>query len=738
MKIFIPLLLSFIITITLDNLALRLIHAGQLPTIVEIYKEHGIQKKVDIKLPPGYENIKPESKGKVYFVDEYDKEESNIASIAVVSIRKDGIAHAKITGQSASILIKKEHFVKFLPPPQVPDTVAPAGSININNNAVYTNSRTVTLLLSATDNVGIIGYYISPNPVTPSANASGWQSVASSKSYTENITYPLDSGDGKKALYIWYKDAAVNISQATSDSIILDTTAPSITITSPTSAHKDAATNEIITISGNASDSGGVRKVWWSNNGSASKYADGTTHWSADIKLSKGNNTVTVVAADMAGNTRSNTVTIFYKVGSFSVENHLMTGITPEEFNSTYKDCATPPQKYSFLDTDICATQWFYYQNATFGDIITWKWYKPDRSLYYEDKGIIDTVEGCWRSYLNISDYYVSHYPAEWEVIVYRNGESLFSETFTISKSNDNGLHKCATCKKEVREGHICGLTTYCQQCKEEVGSGHLCDLTFFCHDCKKEVGDGHICGITNFCSKCEEEVGIGHVCNITYFCYDCEREVGNEHICGITHFCPTCKTESGEGHECGKTYFCFDCEKEVPKDHEHSKTKNNPTAQFYDSRKVLATVNGEGISQDDVDKVLNRFGNQINKEQIPAVTKQILDGLITQKLLLQFIRQNRIEVSQADINAELNKIRNDVKSNPSLRGQTLEHVLESHGSSIEELKKDIMISLSLEKYLGKDMVDNMKQDVKQKIMEEKAKLLIEQIRERAEINYFR
>ncbi|HHT9121455.1 MAG TPA: SurA N-terminal domain-containing protein [Candidatus Wunengus sp. YC63] len=718
MKTVILPVLSFIITITLGNLSLRLMHAGQLPVIEKIYEEHGIQKKVDIKLPPGYENIKPENKGKVYFVDEYDKEESNIASIAVVSIRKDGIVHAKITGQSTSILIKKGHFVKFLPPPQVPDTVAPAGLININNGSAYTNSRAVTLLLSATDNIRIIGYYISPNPVTPSANAIGWQSVATSKSYTENITYTLDSGEGNKVIYIWYKDAAVNISQAASDSIILDTIVPSITITSPTSAHENAATNEIITISGNASDSGGVRKVWWSNNGSASKYANGTTHWSADIKLSNGNNTVTVVAADMAGNTRSNTVTIFYKFGSFSVENHLMTGITPEEFNSTYKDCTTPPQKYSFLDTDICATQWFYYQNATIGDIITWKWYKPDRSLYYEDKGIIDTIEGCWRSYLNISGYYVSHYPAGWVVIVYRNGESLFSETFTISKSNDNGLHKCATCRKEMREGHIC-------------------NLTFFCHDCKKEVGDGHICGITSFCTKCEEEVGSGHLCDITYFCYHCEKEVGDEHICGITHFCPTCKAEAGEGHICGRTSFCFDCSKEVPKNHDHSKTKDKSTTQSYGSKEVVVTVNGEGISQDDVDKVLNRFGNQINKEQIPAVTKQIVDGLITQKLIMQFIRDSKIEVSQAEIEKELNKVREDIKSNPGLEGQTLEQVLKSHGSSIEELKKDIMISLSLEKYLGKDIDDNMKQDVKQKIMEEKAKLLIEQIRERAEIKYF-
>lgn len=130
------------------------------------------------------------------------------------------------------------------------------------------------------------------------------------------------------------------------------------------------------------------------------------------------------------------------------------------------------------------------------------------------------------------------------------------------------------------------------------------------------------------------------------------------------------------------------------------------PSQKEDDSHNIMATVNGENITKKEVDKILNRFGSQINKEQIPAVTKQIVDGLITQKLIMQFIRDNKVEVNQADIDAELNKVREDVKSNPSLEGQTLEQVLESHGGSIDDLKRDIIISLSLEKHLGKDLDD--------------------------------
>src|SRR3989339_16852 len=138
-------------------------------------------------------------------------------------------------------------------------------------------------------------------------------------------------------------------------------------------------------------------------------------------------------------------------------------------------------------------------------------------------------------------------------------------------------------------------------------------------------------------------------------------------------------------------------------------KEEATPAKQEDDSKKVVATVNGENISQKEVNQMLNRFGNQVPKEQLPAITKQIIDGLITQKLITQFIRDSKIEVSQAEIEKELNKVREDIKSNPGLEGKTLEQVLETHGSSIDTLKSDIVISLSLEKHLGKDIDDKNK-----------------------------
>jgi hypothetical protein len=58
----------------------------------------------------------------------------------------------------------------------------------INSGATSTNSATVTLNLSATDSVGVTGYYVADNstgttPSTPSSTATGWVSVTSAASY---------------------------------------------------------------------------------------------------------------------------------------------------------------------------------------------------------------------------------------------------------------------------------------------------------------------------------------------------------------------------------------------------------------------------------------------------------------------------------------------------------------------------------------------------------------------------
>jgi len=107
------------------------------------------------------------------------------------------------------------------------DTTPPTGALLINSNAPYTTWTAVTLSLSATDAVGVTGYYLSTGATKPAATASGWVAVTATPSYSNlNVPYTLSAGDGSKTVYAWFKDTAGNVSAPAADSIVLDQMAP--------------------------------------------------------------------------------------------------------------------------------------------------------------------------------------------------------------------------------------------------------------------------------------------------------------------------------------------------------------------------------------------------------------------------------------------------------------------------------------------------------------------------------
>ena len=187
-----------------------------------------------------------------------------------------------------------------------------------STGASYTNLSTVTLTLTATDSVGVTGYYLSDSSTTPSASASSWTSVTSTTSYSGTVSYSLSSGEGSKTIYAWYKDAAGNVSSTANATITYDTTVPTVTISSPTSSSTYTATSSTISLGGSASDSvSSISSVTWSNNRGGNGTATGTASWTvSSISLSSGDNVITVTAKDGAGNSGTDTLQVTYSTGT--------------------------------------------------------------------------------------------------------------------------------------------------------------------------------------------------------------------------------------------------------------------------------------------------------------------------------------------------------------------------------------------------------------------------------------
>ncbi len=71
--------------------------------------------------------------------------------------------------------------------PQNGDTTPPAGSLAINSGAAYTNPTSVTLNLSASDAVGVTGYFVSSSSTAPAPGAPGWTAVGPTPSYNGSV-----------------------------------------------------------------------------------------------------------------------------------------------------------------------------------------------------------------------------------------------------------------------------------------------------------------------------------------------------------------------------------------------------------------------------------------------------------------------------------------------------------------------------------------------------------------------
>jgi hypothetical protein len=102
----------------------------------------------------------------------------------------------------------------------VTDTTAPTNpSISINSGASLATSSSVTLSLSATDDLGVSAYFLSSSSSAPSSTDSGWTSITATASYSASVSYNLTEGKGTNTVYVWFKDTAGNVSLSASDSI---------------------------------------------------------------------------------------------------------------------------------------------------------------------------------------------------------------------------------------------------------------------------------------------------------------------------------------------------------------------------------------------------------------------------------------------------------------------------------------------------------------------------------------
>jgi hypothetical protein len=163
-----------------------------------------------------------------------------------------------------------------------------------------TRTSVVTLRGTAADNVRV-------TQVRWVNNRGGSGTASGTTSWTAS---GIRLQPGSNVLTVTARDPAGNTA-TDSLTVVLDTTGPRLTITSPTANGTYTTTRSSLTLGGTASDNLGVTQVRWANSRGGSGTATGTTSWTASgVVLQTGSNVLTVTARDAAGNTITDTLTI--------------------------------------------------------------------------------------------------------------------------------------------------------------------------------------------------------------------------------------------------------------------------------------------------------------------------------------------------------------------------------------------------------------------------------------------
>ena len=173
------------------------------------------------------------------------------------------------------------------------DDSPPTGLIAINGGTAYCTSTSVTLSLPAADaQTGVSGMSFSTDGSTWSA----WEPYAASKPWTFNST------NGTKTVYVKYRNNANMDSTAYIDTIVLDSTVPTGSITINGGAASTNSQSVILTLSATDTTSGVAYMRFSADGITWSAWEPYATGKSWTLTSGSGSKTVYVQFVDTAGN----------------------------------------------------------------------------------------------------------------------------------------------------------------------------------------------------------------------------------------------------------------------------------------------------------------------------------------------------------------------------------------------------------------------------------------------------
>jgi hypothetical protein len=181
----------------------------------------------------------------------------------------------------------------------------PSGSVAINSGAAWTNSPAVALSITAGD--GVTQTCVADTDVGAAA-CTPWEQLEASK------PWQLPAGDGDKSVFVYFRNAVNKTSEPATDSIVLDTTAPSgAAVTINDGAEWAAGTSVSLAISGTDNYPDGLQMCLSDNQtaaGACTPYEAFAATKAWELTAGEGSRSVYLWLQDVCGNSAGTSASI--------------------------------------------------------------------------------------------------------------------------------------------------------------------------------------------------------------------------------------------------------------------------------------------------------------------------------------------------------------------------------------------------------------------------------------------
>lgn len=123
------------------------------------------------------------------------------------------------------------------------------------------------------------------------------------------------------------------------------------------------------------------------------------------------------------------------------------------------------------------------------------------------------------------------------------------------------------------------------------------------------------------------------------------------------------------------------------------------PSAGLAGLQNVVATVNGKPIQRADVDRAVTMIagGRKPDAKTLPQFQATALATLIHQRLMLDYLERNNSQATPAEVDAQLEQFRKQLKE----KNLTLEQALARTGQSLAMFRSQLGMQMSLDKFFA-------------------------------------